>query len=111
MPGAVKVVKQDPNYPVDLAALVKSGQIGAKDIVVVYPDLGNLFNFKDLSVSDMIGAVRDGLEFLRGVVATLARHEGSSVASAVYRERLRSVLTGARWWLPAAAAASSDETT
>ncbi|MBF0182661.1 MAG: hypothetical protein HQM03_21820, partial [Magnetococcales bacterium] len=65
LPGAVKVINQNPMYAADLNALRQAGTIQANDTVVILPDLGSMFDFKKLSFADIVEGVRMGLESLR----------------------------------------------
>jgi hypothetical protein len=68
-PGATRVVNQNPAYAADLPALVRAGTVGARDLVIIMPDLGASFDFKNLSFSDVVDATRMGLEFVRDAIA------------------------------------------
>ncbi|MEX8493277.1 MAG: hypothetical protein AB3X43_04715, partial [Sphaerotilus sp.] len=68
-PGAVQTVYQNPSYAVNIPGLISSGQLSPHAMVVVLPDLGSVFDFKNLSFSDIVDATRQGLEFIRESIA------------------------------------------
>ena len=67
-PGSLKVINQNPMYAADLNKLVADGKVASNDIVVILPDLGAAFDFKDISFLDIISGTRQGLEFIRDAI-------------------------------------------
>ena len=62
------IVTQDPAVETDLQALIDAGTIGEADALLVLPDLGDLFKFKDLGFADIVKSIRLGLGVIRGLL-------------------------------------------
>lgn len=68
--GAVVRVDHDPlGAAFDLSAFVTGGSAAVNDIVLVIPELGDAFNFQNLSFAQIVGAVRMGIDFLNDSLA------------------------------------------
>ncbi|MGI9132734.1 MAG: hypothetical protein ACR2I0_02145, partial [Rhodoferax sp.] len=67
--GALKVINQNPMYAANIDALVLAGTIKPTDLVIIMPDLGSAFNFKNLSFADIVDATRMGLELVKNSIA------------------------------------------
>ncbi|NVK17780.1 MAG: LEPR-XLL domain-containing protein [Methylocystaceae bacterium] len=71
-PGSSVQVNQSPALAFDLDTFVASGAAGNNDTVIVMPDLGSGFDFKNLEFSDILAAVRTGIDFIE---ESLGDHE------------------------------------
>ncbi|MCG8549230.1 MAG: hypothetical protein MI799_02375, partial [Desulfobacterales bacterium] len=67
----VFIYEHDFSSAFDLAALTGDGTLPSGGLVLVLPDLGEAFDFKDLGFGDIMDAVRMGLDFLEGTLADL----------------------------------------
>ncbi|MFM8546624.1 MAG: hypothetical protein ACKODB_03250, partial [Betaproteobacteria bacterium] len=68
--GTTRVINQNPSYAADIASLVRAGTVGSRDLVIILPDLGSAFSFKDMSFADIVEATRMGLEFVRDSISS-----------------------------------------
>ena len=62
--STVKTVWQSPALPFDLVAEKAAGNLTGHEVVIVLPDLGEAFNFKNISFRDIIVGLNAGLTFL-----------------------------------------------
>ena len=67
-PGDFRIIEQNPMYAADVDELIRLGQVSENDMVVILPDLGAMFDFKDLSFGDIVSATRTGLEMVRDTI-------------------------------------------
>ncbi len=67
--GRIQTITQDGLDPVDLQALIDDGHIAANDVVVVTPELANVFDIRNLDFETISDALNAGVDWLDGALA------------------------------------------